>query len=149
MSLRLIPSTVKAACREVARLHRHHKPPAGGLFAVAVACTKRAEIVGVAIAGRPVARGLDDGVTVEVTRVATDGSRNACSMLYGAIRRAAVALGYARAVTYTLESEAGSSLKASGWKLDTTTRGGSWDCESRPRTDKHPTCPKLRWSVVL
>ena len=97
--------SVQDAKAYVKEHHRHHAPPLSGLFAVAVA---EGEVVrGVAIVGRPVARGNADGWTAEVTRVATDGARNACSMLSGACWRAARALGYRRLVTYTLESEGG------------------------------------------
>jgi hypothetical protein len=84
---------------------------------------------------------------LEVTRVATDGTRNTNSLLYGAAWRTARALGYRRLVTYTLPSESGASLRAVGWTLLKTTRGGSWTCPSRPRQDKHPIVPKLRWQV--
>ena len=91
---------------------------------------------------------LDDGLTLEVNRCATDGARNACSMLYGAAWRAAQALGYVRVVTYTLTSEGGFSLRAVGWKpAPTTTEGRGWDCASRPRIDTHPLQAKLRWEV--
>ncbi len=139
----LVPITVQDAREFVRQHHRHHPPPVSGLFAVA--CSEGGPIVGVAIVGRPVARGLQDGWTAEVTRVATDGSRNACSMLYGACWRAARALGYRRLVTYTLEEEGGTSLRASGWKVVAQVEGGSWSCASRPRVDKHPTQAKLRW----
>jgi hypothetical protein len=95
--------------------------------------------------GRPVARMLDDGHTLEVTRVATTGARNACSLLYAAAWRAARALGYARLFTYTLAEEQGASLRASGWTLDRRTLGGSWSCPSRPRMDRHPLGMKSRW----
>lgn len=72
-------------------------------------------LVGVAIAGRPVARALDDGLTLEVARTCTDGTRNANSMLYGAIWQAARAMGYTRCVTYTQHDESGASLRAAGW----------------------------------
>jgi len=85
------------------------------------------------MAGRPIARRLDDGTTLEVTRVATDGAANACSMLYGALRRAAVALGFVRLVTYTLPEEGGASLRASGWREDGAAAGGSWSVPTRPR----------------
>ena len=101
--------------------------------------TKAGEIVGAAIVGRPVSRQLDDGWTVEVTRVAVeDGHPNACSMLYGACWRAARAMGYRRAVTYTLRSERGTSVRGAGWKCIGETGGGSWSRERRPRIDLHP-----------
>jgi hypothetical protein len=142
--LRVVPCTLKEANRLVAALHRHHGPTTGHKFSVAVA-DAAGSVRGVAIAGRPVARALDDGLTLEILRVATDGSRNACSMLYGACRRAGFALGYRLVVTYTLTSEAGVSLRAAGFRLAALTRGGSWDCPSRPRSDGHPTAPKHRW----
>lgn len=143
MSLRLLPCTLTDAAAFVRQHHRHHRPPQGGLFAVAVGDDA---VRGVAIVGRPVARGLQDGWTAEVTRLATDGSRNACSMLYGACWRAARALGWRRLVTYTLPSEGGASLRAAGWRLIGEAGGGSWSCESRPRV--HPTQAKLRWEVA-
>lgn len=145
MSLRIVPCDFDEACAFVARHHRHHRPPKGAKFSIAVAVD--GAVVGVAIVGRPVARALDDGLTLEVTRCATDGTRNACSKLYGACWRAALALGYRRLGTYTLASESGASLRAAGWKIVGQTRGRSWDCPSRPRVDKHPTQAKLRWEV--
>lgn len=126
-----------------AQHHRHHKPPVGGLFAVGVAV---GELVhGIAIVGRPVARGNQDGWTAEVTRVATDGAPNACSMLYAACWRAARALGYRQLITYTLASESGASLRAAGWRTVGEVKGRSWSCPVRPRVDRHPLQDKLRW----
>jgi hypothetical protein len=147
LSLELAPISVADANDYVRRHHRHHLPTLGGLFAVAVAL--EAEIVGVAIVGRPVARMSQNGWTCEITRVATDGSHNACSMLYGACWRAARALGYKRLITYTLPEEGGSSLRAAGYKLIGEAGGGSWSRTSRPRIDKHPTQMKLRWEVAV
>ena len=144
MSLRIVPSTVQDACAFVAQYHRHHKPPPGGLFAVAVADGDR--VCGVAIVGRPVARMLNDGWTAEVTRVATDGTHNACSILYAACRRACMALGWRKLVTYTLPEEGGASLRGAGWRIVAErTGGGFWNREQRPRVDKHPTQQKMRW----
>lgn len=145
MGLSLVPITVQDARAFVALHHRHHRAPLSGLFAVA--CAEASAIVGVAIVGRPVARGLQDGWTAEVTRVATTGARNACSMLYGAVWRAARALGYRRLVTYTLATESGTSLRAAGWRVVGEVAGRSWSCASRPRVDRHPTQSKLRWEA--
>jgi hypothetical protein len=94
---------------------------------------------------------FDNGLTLEVNRVATDGCPNACSALYGAARRACFALGYQRLITYTLNTEPGSSLRGAGWKcLGERGRlnGRSWDMPGRPRVDKHPTQMKLLWEAV-
>lgn len=125
--------------------HRHHKPPQGGLFAIGCAVDGSDAPCGVVIVGRPVSRILDDGWTCEVTRCCTTGEKNACSMLYGAAWRAAKAMGYKKMVTYTLEEEGGASLRASGARLIGQAGGGSWNCRSRPRVDKHPTQMKFRW----
>ena len=113
--------------------HRHHKPVPGAKFCLAVSDGE--SVRGVAIVGRPVARNLDDGWTLEANRVCTDGARNACSMLYGAAWRAAKALGYRRLITYTLPDEGGASLRASGWRLLGLRGGGNWNVKTRPRID--------------
>lgn len=142
--MNLCPITISEARAFVARHHRHHRAPQGGLFAVGV--EEQDSFVGVAIVGRPVARHADDGYTAEVTRVCVlDGFRNACSMLYGACWRAARALGFRRLVTYTLKSEPGTSLRAAGWRLVGEAGGGTWSRRARPRVDLHPTQAKLRW----
>lgn len=125
----------------VAEHHRHHKPVVGHLFSIGAAL--EGKIVGIAIVGRPVARSRDDGVTAEVTRLATDGTENACSFLYGAAARAAFALGFKRIGTYILASEPGTSLAGAGWRKIGEVRGRSWSTPSRPRVDKHPTQDKL------
>lgn len=136
----------KEANAFVATHHRHHKPVVGHLFSLGAVIG--GELVGVAIVGRPVARGRDDGVTAEVTRLCTDGTRNACSFLYGASARAAFALGFQRIGTYILANEPGGTLKAAGWRMIGQTKGGSWSCPSRPRTDGHPTGAKTLFEAV-
>jgi len=124
-AMKIVPITLKAACAFIAQHHRHNKPPAGWKFGVGLECD--GTLVGVATAGRPVARALDDGLTLEVNRSCTDGTRNANSMLYGAIWRAAKAMGYKRAITYTQADETGSSLKAAGWiRVKDLPPRGSW-----------------------
>lgn len=145
--LTVIPCDLADANAFVSQHHRHHKPVPGHKFSLAV-CDETATIRGVAIVGRPVARGLDNGWTLEVNRVATDGCPNACSALYGAARRATFALGYRKLVTYTLPSEGGASLRGAGWTLIGEAGGGSWSSKSRPRVDKHPTQTKLRWETA-
>ena len=113
--LELRPCDFQTARDFVKLNHRHNKPPAGHKFSVA--CYDGDRLCGVCMVGRPVSRFLDDGLTLEVNRCCTDGTRNACTMLYGAAMRAAKALGYKRLVTYTLQSEPGTSLRASNWKF--------------------------------
>lgn len=147
MNLRIVPTTLRKANAFVADFHRHHRPATGCRFTLAVA--DDTDIVhGVLIAGRPVARRIDDGFTLEITRCCTDGSENSCSMLYGAGRRAGRALGYTRIVTYTLPEEGGASLRAAGFVLmDAAAGGGSWSRDDRPREDLAPLQKKFRWEA--
>jgi hypothetical protein len=140
------PLDLDEANEFVATHHRHHKPVVGHKFSIGAALGDK--IVGVVIVGRPVARRRDDGMTLEVTRLATDGTKDACSFLYGCARRAAFALGYKRIGTYILSSEPGTSLLAAGWRLIGEAGGGSWNKTSRPRVDKHPLQKKLLWEVT-
>jgi hypothetical protein len=143
--LNIVPIEFKEANAYVKMHHRHHNCVAGHKFSIGL--SDGVEIRGVAIVGRPVARGLDDGWTLEVTRCCTDGVKNGCSKLYSAAWRACRAMGYKKLVTYTLSDESGKSLSAAGWRLVAATKGGSWSCKSRPRVDKHPLQGKLRWEV--
>lgn len=133
MSLRVVPvgwADVRAFIND---WHRHHKPPPGHKLALGVA-NDNDVLVGVATLGRPVARCLQDGLTLEVTRTATDGTRNANSMLYGAAWRAAKALGYRRLITYTEADESGASLRAAGWRvIAERPPRRSWDTPARRR----------------
>ena len=146
MALELTPISLAEANAFVEQHHRHHKPVPGAKFCLAVSDSDG--VRGIAIVGRPVARMLDDGWTLEVNRVATDGARNACSMLYGAAWRAAKAMGYRKLITYTLPEEGGASLRAAGWKVIGAASGGSWGRTSRPRIDTHPLQQKLKWEAV-
>lgn len=146
MSLTIVPLTLREANAFVGEMHRHHRPVRGCSFCVGVEDEHRT-LRGVAIAGRPVSRRLQDGRTLEVTRVATDGTPNACSKLYAAVRRAAPHLGYRRLVTYTLASESGASLRGAGWRRVADVSGGSWSRASRRREDRHPLGPKVRWEA--
>jgi hypothetical protein len=143
--LELTPISLVEANEFVTQYHRHHKPVVGHKFSMAV--SDENGIVGVCIIGRPVSRHLDNGWTLEVNRCCTDGTKNACSMLYGAAWRTAQALGYKRLITYTLQSESGISLKASGWKLLGERGGGNWNCKSRPRIDTEHQQIKLLWEA--
>ncbi len=142
----LRPISIRNACLFINKYHRHHIAPQGAKFAVSVESEE--EIAGVATAGRPVARYLDDGYTIEITRVCTkNGFKNAASMLYAATWRAARAMGYKRAISYVLKKEKGTSLKAAGYKLIGEAGGGTWNRPSRNRQDKHPVEEKTLWRV--
>lgn len=142
----IVPCTLDEANAFIKQYHRHHGPVKGHKFSIAVADEKN-NIRGVAIIGRPVSRVLDDGWTLEVRRLATDGCKNAWSALYAAAWRATRAMGYRRLVTYILTTEPGTSLRAAGWRCMGQAGGGSWNRPSRPRVDKHPLQQKLRWEV--
>ena len=146
----ILPCHLDEANLFIRRHHRHHGPVIGHKFSLSVSIPTSDDcglIVGVAVVGRPVSRMLDDGLTLEVYRVATDGTKDACSALYGACRRACFALGYRKLITYILQSEPGTSLKAAGWKCIGEAGGGSWSRPSRTRIDTHPLQTKLRYEV--
>jgi hypothetical protein len=148
MTLSLQPITLAEAQRFIRDHHRHHGAPVGWKFGVAINDGER--VVGVITVGRPVARMLDNGLTLEVTRCCViEGVSNGASMLYGAAWRAAKALGYQRLITYTLAEELGTSLTAAGWRAlyETKPRNGGWSCPSRPRVDTHPLGQKTLWAA--
>lgn len=157
MTLALRPVTLREARAFVVAHHRHNRPPKGWLFGAGLYAGD--ELAAVAIAGRPLARALDDGATLEVTRVCTLDQRNAASRLYGALCRAGKALGYARAVTYTLASEPGSSVRAAGFRedarLEPRSEGGWASSSGKWHGGRHdatlwgerilPEEPRVRW----
>lgn len=147
MHMQVIPVSLAEANAFVAKYHRHHKPVRGHKFSIG--CMIDGRLVGVAIVGRPVSRYLDNGLTLEVNRLCTDGTKNACSFLYSRAAKIAKDLGYRKIITYILESESGTSLRAAGWCKEATTKGGKWDCPSRPRHTTAPTDKKQRWSEKL
>ncbi len=131
----IVPITLKAAQEFVKEHHRHNKPPVGHKFSVGLE-TDWGLLIGVACAGRPVARMFDNGLTLEVNRTCTLGDKNANSMLYGAVWRAAKAMGYRRCITYTQHDESGASLRAVGWiRVKDLPPDQGWDCPSRVRSD--------------
>lgn len=145
MVLEIVPMTLREANAFVEQKHRHHGKVVGHKFSIGASNGK--EIVGVAIVGRPVGRYLDDGWTLEVNRLCTDGSRNACSMLYAAAWRATRAMGYKRLITYILDTEPGTSLKAAGWKCVGQAGGLRWTGKRRPQVDLYPAQMKIRWEI--
>lgn len=164
MGLRLVPVTLAEAKAFVGRKHRHHAPPVGHRWSVG--CALDGAVVGVCVVGRPGSRVLqgrgdlpyDLGreFIAEVTRLATDGTRNACTILYSGAARSAEAMGYDRIITYTLLSEPGTSLKAAGWTDEGEAGGGEWKRSDAPqdlfgntRRRDQPEEPKRRWSKTL
>ena len=147
-NLSIIPVNLKVANGLVEGLHRHHKPSVGHRFSLGLVDDKGV-LKGAVIVGRPVARGCDPNKIVEVARLVTDGTENACSMLYSAAARAAKEMGFEKIQTYILEEELGASLKASGWKIEALTAGGEWKHTAGPRRTDQPNGPKQRWSRKL
>lgn len=136
------PITFKQACAYVNKNHRHHKATVGCKFCIGL--YNEESLVGVAICGRPVSRKLDDGLTCEVNRLCTDGTYNACSMLYGACCRIAKEMGYEKVITYILESENGASLKASNFICEGKAGGLKWNGQ-RDTGQDYPHEMKTRW----
>lgn len=140
--------SLKEVSKFINENHRHHISPQGCNFAFGVKMGN--DFIGVITAGRPVAAALDDGSTLEITRVCVKpGYKNLCSYLYSHMIRIAKDMNYQRVITYTLESETGTSCKAAGFKLAYKSRGGEWNCKSRPRKVKAPTCPKKMWEYII
>lgn len=147
-TMRVRPLTLAQANNFVKQHHRHHKPCVGHRFSLGA--YEGSELCGVAAVGRPVAREIDQYLVAEVTRLATNGSPNSCSFLYGACARVAKEMGFTKIQTYILESEPGTSLRAAGWVHAANTAGGDWNRGRRGnrRTDQ-PMCPKQRWGRIL
>lgn len=143
------PLTLAEANKFIDELHRHHAPVHRDKYRVGAWDTEQNKLVGVVQVGRPVSRVLDDGKTVEVVRLCTDGTKNVCTFLYSRAARASKELGFSRIITYILENEIGTSLKASGWHIDHITKGHNWNCPSRPRNTNAPTCNKQMWIKEL
>lgn len=156
--MKVVPLELKQANAYVAEHHRHHKPVHGDKFRFG--CEEDGELVGVIQVGRPLSRHLDDGQTLEVVRCCTNGRPNVCSFLYSRAARIAREMGYKKIITYILQSEHGTSLKASGWHCEAEScGGGSWSSPSRPREvtqltlfgeeKKYPIEKKQRWAKDL
>ena len=145
--LTLIPVSLAQANEFVRQHHRHHKPVAGHKFSIG--CAENGRLCAVAIVGRPVSRYLDDGFTLEVNRLCSDGTKNACSILYAAAARAARAMGYRKIITYTLDTESGASLRAAGWTNAGLAGGKAWTGSHRPAQPLYPAQMKYRYEKRL
>lgn len=141
-----VPLHLREANEFVAQHHRHNNPTVGCKFAIGAA--QDGKLVGVAIAGRPICRRLDDGKTLEVLRVCTDGTANACSFLYSRCAKIARLMGYSTVITYTLASEGGAALRAVGAKATGPLESHEWGNPARPRKSQHVYHePKYRWEL--
>ena len=156
--MKAIPIELKEANAYVEKYHRHHKAVSRDKFRVG--CEEDGELVGVIQVGRPLSRYLCDGETLEVLRCCTNGKPNVASFLYSRAARIAREMGYKKIITYILESEHGTSLKASGWECEESEcGGGTWSSPSRPREvsqitifgeeEKYPIGKKQRWAKQL
>lgn len=151
MTLSIIPVSFRQAKEYVSEHHRHNRPPQGMKFAIGAA--KEDVLVGVAVAGRPSSRVLDNGLTLEVTRTCTTGEKNVNSMLYGAVWRAAKAMGYTKLITYTRQDESGASLRAAGFVVDAELRArkGWADSSVTLKHLRHPEgdggVARIRWRI--
>lgn len=147
MTLTAIPLSLARANDFIGQHHRHHEPLRFHKYSIGA--VKHGTLVGVCIVNRPVNRSMDNGLTLEVARLCTDGTPNACSFLLSRAARAAKALGYRRIQTYTLADEAvtsgGASLWAAGWLFSHVSKGGTWNTPLRQRCDQHPTGEKFCW----
>lgn len=146
VTVKIIPITFKTASEFVNQYHRHHKATVGCKFCIGLKDSER--IIGVAICGRPVSRYLDDGKTLEINRLCTDGTRNACSKLYGACVRIARDMGYEKVITYILASENGASLKAANFTCEGAAGGTIWT-GSRKRDNGVPQEMKQRYVYII
>ena len=146
--LRIVPVELSEANAFVALHHRHHFPTVGHRFSIGVTDTD-GTLRGVAVVGRPVARLVNQRTVLEVTRLCTDGTPNACSALYAGAARIGKAMGYERIQTYILDSETGISLRASGWDCEGVAGGGSWAISRPDRRIDQPISVKQRWSKPL
>jgi hypothetical protein len=150
---RCAPLTIKQLNAVVDQLHRHHKPVQGHRFSLGLYDAQQDKLVGAISVGRPVARGCDPYRIAEVTRLVTDGTKNACSYLYAKAARICREMGFEKIQTYILDEESGISLKAAGWEFEGMTAGGNWDnskaYKEKGRRRDQPECPKQRWSKRL
>lgn len=144
----IVPLELRDLNTLVESLHRHHKPVQGHRFSIGV--EHKGVIVGGASVGRPTARMTNQREVLEVTRLVTDGTKNACSALYSAAARIGKEMGYKRIQTFILDTENGTSLKAAGWIFEQSSAGGDWTRQSKPnRRQDQPQCPKQRWAKEL
>lgn len=146
-----LPVTLQTAKKYVDKYHRHNTAPQGHKFSIGLVSPIEEEPVGVVIASVPKSRVLaQDCYTLEINRCcAKPYYENACSKLYSLAIKAGRSMGYHRFITYTLEEESGSSLRAVGFRPDgiVAASPGGWASPSRPRKkpSRYPEGRKIRW----
>ena len=147
--MKIVPITLAIANDFVKKHHRHSGRVVGHKFAIGL--EENGELIGVAIAGRPIARNLDKGrPTLEITRVCVmEGYKNASSKLYARAKRIGQLMGYQSIKTYNLKSESGASLRAIGAVPEASVKGGQWDRPKRRRENKAIyEQKKIRWELL-
>lgn len=145
--MNIVPISLKDANEFVLINHRHNKPTQGHKWSLGL-LNDCGLLIGVGIVGRPVSRILDDGFTLEILRVCTNGERNSNSFLYGRIVKIARLMGYKKIITYTLEKETGASLRAVGARPEKASKPSSWGRKNRPRKEQSIYYEqKIRWEL--
>jgi len=150
--VRVVPLTFPRANECVTLWHRHHSALPSGFAWFCLGAVVNEKLCAAAICGRPTNRNNDDGQTIEVLRLAGDGTANVCSALYGAAKRVAKEMGAARIITYTLDEESGSSLMGAGWNREKDNIKSWWmhDGSRTAAVDRpHMKATKVRWGVDL
>lgn len=153
MSLRIKPLTLSQANELVEKWHRHHKKVQGHRFSLGLWDESINDYVGAAIVGRPVCNNVEQYGVAEVTRLVTNGTKNACSALYGACARVAKEMGFQKIQTYILQDEPGTSLKACGWSKEADTGTSNYHLSRKDKCQRTintlASGPKQRWAKVL
>lgn len=145
--LKTRPTTLKEANAFVGKIHRHHDATVGHRFSFGAELA--GELVGTVICGRPVAPKTEQYKILEVTRLCTDGTRNACSFLYGGAAKIGKIMGFQRIQTFILPTESGVSLKAAGWIFDGISHSSNKGFKNRDGRKDDPYGPKHRWIKEL
>ena len=152
------PVSIKNANEFIKTYHRHHRPTSrnSGRWALA-AYDNENELIGVAIASNPVSATYMDGITLEVTRlcVKENAQKGTASFLLSKCCRIRKEMGGSRIITYTLESESGSSLKGAGWNLvghvkphNRWIEKSKYDGKARDKLEIYQLS-KYRWEKVI
>jgi hypothetical protein len=159
----IAPIPLSVANDFVKKYHRHNDERKIHKFSLGL--YKKSEdkdiLIGVAICGSPTGISYNGKSFLEVYRVCVTEANNSCSMLYGRCTRIAKELGYEKLITYTLKTEPGTTVKASGFELETDEAGGKkWTGKRAKEREKKrneagivlklpPEEKKNRWAKLL